>query len=137
MADRISKEKRSAVMSRIRSRDTTAEIVVRKLLHRMGYRYRLHARELPGTPDIVFRPRKKAILVHGCFWHQHDPKTCPLSKQPKSRQEYWLPKLRQNAERDRKNAEALAISGWQALVVWECEVKDTEALERKLADFLG
>lgn len=137
MSYKISKEKRSAIMSRIRSRNTKPEILVRKLIHRLGYRFRLHAKELPGTPDIVFRPKKKAIFVHGCFWHQHDPAVCSLSKQPKSRLDYWLPKLQRNVERDAANVNLLTSLGWEILIVWECEIADTVSLECKLAHFLG
>ena len=108
-------------MALIRKRDTKPELVVRRMVHRMGYRFRLHRRDLPGTPDLVFPARRKVILVHGCFWHRHD---CPLgSKAPRARPEYWIPKLERNRQRDVVTLESLAALGWTALVIWECEVR--------------
>ena len=101
----------------------------------MGYRYRLHAKELPSHPDIVFRPRHKVIFVHGCFWHLH--KNCPKCRLPKSRSDYWQPKLERNAERDREARRLLKRIGWRSLVVWECEIAQPERLARKLRRFLG
>jgi|APTNR8051073442_1049403.scaffolds.fasta_scaffold16396_1 DNA mismatch endonuclease (patch repair protein) len=125
----------SAHMRRIRKMDTKPELLVRRLVHAMGYRYRLHRRDLPGTPDLVFSARRQVIFVHGCFWHQHD---CPLgNKQPSANPGYWLPKLKRNVERDTLNRTALERAGWRALVVWECETRDTEALKDRIADFLG
>jgi DNA mismatch endonuclease (patch repair protein) len=122
-------------MSRIRKVDTRPELVVRTLLTRLGYRYRLHVRSLPGTPDLVFARRKKVIFVHGCFWHQHD---CTLgNKQPVTRKEYWLPKLRRNRIRDRASQSALQREGWKILVIWECETSDQSRLAAKLGRFLG
>jgi DNA mismatch endonuclease, patch repair protein len=118
----------SAHMRRIKKKDTKPEIAVRRLLHGLGYRFRLHRNDLPGTPDIVFPARKKVILVHGCFWHQH---ACSLGrKQPKTNQLYWGPKLARNVERDREARKALRAMGWQALVVWECQVRKNRVSER-------
>lgn len=121
-------------MSLIRSRDTKPELAVRRIVHGMGYRYRLHAKELPSHPDIVFRPRHKVIFVHGCFWHLH--KNCPKCRLPKSRSDYWQPKLERNAERDREARRLLKRIGWRSLVVWECEIAQPERLARKLRRFL-
>jgi len=121
-------------MTRIRKSDTNPELAVRHVAHRLGYRYRLHRRDLPGTPDMVFPSLKKIVLVHGCFWHQHD---CPMGKkQPAKRREYWIPKLARNQQRDVRNEAALRDLGFDVLVVWECEIRDGYALERRLASFL-
>ena len=122
-------------MRSIRKTDTTPELAVRKLLRELGVRYRLHARDLPGNPDIVMRGKKKAVLVHGCFWHQHSG--CKLAKRPSARPEYWLPKLARNQERDRLALAALSDLGWSTLVVWECELAELEGLRGKLKEFLG
>jgi len=111
---------RSAVMSRIRSRDTKPEMVVRRALHAAGLRYRLHRKELPGRPDLVFPGRRVVLFVHGCFWHQHG---CLLSHAPASRMEYWGPKLRGNRERDARNTLALETAGWTVMQIWECETR--------------
>jgi DNA mismatch endonuclease (patch repair protein) len=122
-------------MARIRKTDTKPEMLVRRMVHGLGFRYRLHRRDLPGKPDIVFSSRRKVIFVHGCFWHQHD---CRLgAKQPRARPEYWLPKLQRNKDRDTRNLEALHAAGWSALVLWECELHDAKAVERTLREFLG
>lgn len=135
MADTLTKAERSERMRLIRSRDTTPEKFVRKMLHGMGFRYRLHARTLPGRPDLVFAGRRKVIFVHGCFWHRHA--NCKLARLPKSRLEYWLPKLSANKERDEKNRRALGRLGWRSLVVWECQLSRPEVLARRLARFLN
>jgi DNA mismatch endonuclease (patch repair protein) len=109
-------------------------MVVRRLLHSLGYRYRIHAKDLPGKPDIVFRRRKKVILVHGCFWHQHS--ACREGRLPGTQQEYWIPKLGRNVERDKAHFENLKSAGWQALVIWECETLDLDTLEFRLRAFL-
>lgn len=109
-------------MARVRGKDTKPELMVRRFLHNAGLRFRLQARELPGRPDIVFRSRKIAVFVNGCFWHRHDDPDCKLSRLPKSRQEFWGPKLTSNAERDRRNIEALRELGWAVEVVWECNL---------------
>lgn len=121
-------------MARIRKTDTKPELLVRRMLYALGYRYRIHRRDLPGNPDIVFISRRKVIFVHGCFWHQHD---CPLgAKQPRARPEYWLPKLARNKERDAHNLSALHAAGWSTLVLWECQLDNNQALEGKLLKFL-
>lgn len=127
----------SYTMSRIHSKNTSPELMVRKITHQLGYRYRLHLKDLPGKPDLVFQSRKKVIFVHGCFWHHHDLPNCKNSKVPKSNPHYWIPKLLQNVERDRLNQTALADRGWKFLVVWECETKDKFTLEQQLLSFLG
>jgi DNA mismatch endonuclease (patch repair protein) len=133
--DRISPEQRSANMRAIRGKHTSPELTVRKMLTALGHRYRLHAKELPGKPDIVFRRRKKAIFVHGCFWHQHGIK-CSATHVPVSNTGYWKPKLDRNLARDAEHLAALTADKWQVLVVWECECKDTMKLERRLRRFL-
>ena len=129
-----SQEQISAQMRRIRKTDTKPELIVRSLIHRMGYRFRLHRRDLPGTPDLVFPGRRKVIFVHGCFWHQH---ACLLgSKQPKSNRNYWLPKLARNVERDAVGQRELVALGWTAIAVWECQTRDAASLARRIAAFL-
>ncbi|MFN7169593.1 MAG: very short patch repair endonuclease [Pannonibacter sp.] len=128
-------ERRSWTMSRVKSKDTTPEMIVRRLLHRMGYRYRLHGRALPGKPDIVFSSRRKLILVHGCFWHGHDCRRG--SRVPATRQDYWLAKIQRNRERDARNMDSLVQAGWSVMTVWECELKDHLVLEERLRSFLG
>jgi DNA mismatch endonuclease, patch repair protein len=124
-----------ARMAKIRKRDTRPELAVRRCAHRMGYRFRLHRADLPGTPDLVFPALRKVILVHGCFWHQH---VCPLgSKAPRTRQEYWFPKLARNVARDRIVRAQLEQQGWAVMVVWECETADHQALAPRLRAFLG
>lgn len=119
----------------IRKIDTKPELKVRQLAHRLGYRFRLHRRDLPGTPDLVFPGRRKIIFVHGCFWHRHD---CRLSGAvPSTRADYWAPKLRRNVERDQTARTKLAALGWEVLVLWECEVRDTDATKQRLNEFLG
>lgn len=123
-------------MSRVRARDTKPEMVVRQLLHAMGYRYRLHAKDLPGKPDIVFRRQRLAIFVNGCFWHRHPDPECRLARMPKSRLDFWLPKLEANRHRDVENEERLAALGWRVLLVWECELRDREQLGNILRRFI-
>jgi len=123
-------------MQAIRGKNTAPELAVRRELHRMGYRFRLHASDLPGRPDIVFRRRMKAIEVRGCFWHRHSAFECRNAVVPKSRREWWLAKLGSNVERDRRNLEAIEALGWDVLIIWECEVADA-GLGRRLATFLG
>ncbi|MER2251519.1 very short patch repair endonuclease [Methylorubrum podarium] len=118
-----------------RSKDTRPEMAVRSLLWGAGYRYRLHRRDLPGKPDIVFPGRRKVIFVHGCFWHQHEG--CRRASKPKSRMDYWRPKLERNRSRDAAAREGLSAGGWSSLVVWECEIKDLDALLVRLRSFLG
>lgn len=123
-------------MSGIRGKNTQPEMLVRRLLHAMGYRYRLHARELPGKPDIVFRRRRIAIFVHGCFWHRHPDPECRLARMPKSRVDFWQPKLEGNRMRDEANVAALEAMGWKVLLVWECQLRDREQLGNMLWRFI-
>ncbi|MCX7170887.1 MAG: very short patch repair endonuclease [Proteobacteria bacterium] len=132
--DRLTIIRRGVLMSKIRSTDTGPERQVRSLLHKMGYRFRLHRGGLPGTPDIVFPSRMKAIFVNGCFWHAH--KLCKKATLPKSNVHYWIPKLEANANRDTKNIAALKALGWRVLVLWECELPK-RSLEAKLSRFLS
>src|SRR5262245_31323677 len=119
----------AAVMKANKKRNTRPELIVRRLLHSLGYRYRLHARDLPGIPDIVFRTRQKAIFVHGCFWHQHQDPRCPLRTHPTTNTYYWKPKLRRNRQRDRKNEREIIELGWRSLTIWECELQDLNLLQ--------
>ncbi len=128
-------EARRRVMQANKCRDTAPELLVRRMLHRMGYRFRLHRRDLPGRPDLVFPGRRVVVQVHGCFWHQHPG--CRHARVPKSRQEYWVPKLAQNAERDHDNERRLAEMGWRVLVLWECELVDPGAVARRAERVLG
>jgi DNA mismatch endonuclease, patch repair protein len=125
---------RSANMRAIRSEGMRPELTVRRLVHGLGYRYRLHRRDLPGTPDLVFPIRKKLIFVNGCFWHSHG---CKSSHVPKSNLDYWLPKLKRNRARDRKNLKILVRQGWSALVIWECETLNNASLKSSVVEFLG
>jgi DNA mismatch endonuclease, patch repair protein len=134
MADTRTPAQRSRIMASVSQRNTGPEWSVRRLLHSHGFRYRLHDKRLPGNPDIVFPGRKKAIFVHGCFWHGHD---CPKGRAPKSRPEYWNPKLATNRKRDQLALDGLVELGWEHLVVWQCETKDMKALAQKLWVFLG
>ena len=135
MSDTVAPNKRSWIMRQVKSKDTSPERLVRSLLHGMGYRFRLHRRDLPGVPDIVFPGRKKVVFVHGCFWHGH---SCPRgARLPKTNKEYWRQKIAKNKERDRRRVEELQDLGWDVLVIWECETKDIDALRERLADFLG
>ncbi|MEL6467874.1 MAG: DNA mismatch endonuclease Vsr [Pseudomonadota bacterium] len=135
--DTLSRQERSKRMSLVRARDTKPEMRVRRLTHALGYRYRLHRRDLPGKPDLVFGPRRKVIFVHGCFWHRHPDPDCKLARLPKSRQDFWLPKLEGNRERDERNNAMLTEMGWDVLEVWECETADADALAKKIKGFLG
>lgn len=120
MGDVVSPEKRSLMMSGIRNKDTKPEIVIRKGLHAMGYRYRLHDSSLPGKPDLVLRKYQAVIFIHGCFWHVHN---CHLFKWPKSRAEWWRKKLLGNVEKDKQNIVTLKQNGWRVLLIWECALK--------------
>lgn len=133
--DVLTPEQRSRCMSRIRSRDTKPEIRVRKACHAMGYRFRLHRKDLPGKPDLVFPKHQKVIFVQGCFWHQHAG--CKLASRPKTNSSYWEPKLRRNVERDAKARSSLEEQGWSVLYVWECETKSHGSLIDRLAAFLS
>jgi DNA mismatch endonuclease (patch repair protein) len=134
MTDVFSKEKRSWIMSRVKGRDTKPEILVRSLVHRMGYRFRIHGRELPGNPDIVLPRHGKVIFVHGCFWHGHN--RCPRSKRPTTNKSFWNKKLDGNIKRDRRFRRSLVHKGWRILVVWQCEMREPDRLLRKLEKFL-
>ena len=134
MVDNRTTDSRSRLMSRIGSKHTKPELVVRSLLHRLGYRFRLHRKELPGRPDIVFIGRKKAIFVHGCFWHGHG---CRIGKLPKSNLEFWLPKIERNRARDREKRSELEQVGWMVEEIWQCEIKEFQTLESRLRSFLG
>ncbi len=118
-----------------RAKNTRPELLLRSALHSMGFRFRVHGRELPGTPDVVFPARGKAVWVHGCFWHSHAG--CRFATVPKTRPEYWIPKLARNRERDAEHERRLGECGWDSLVVWECELKDMEEVRARLRDFLG
>lgn len=124
-------------MSRIRGKDTKPELVVRRLIHGLGYRYRLHMAGMPGRPDLVFAGKRKVIFVHGCFWHRHPNPVCKLARMPKSRPEFWEPKLARNHARDQEVEQRLIESGWGVLTIWECELRDRDALAKKVKDFLG
>jgi DNA mismatch endonuclease (patch repair protein) len=133
--DTLSPVERSERMARIRSKNTKPELAVRRLTFAMGYRYRLHSRDLPGSPDLVFRSSKKVIFIHGCFWHGH--KGCKTANRPKSRTEYWDDKFARNKQRDARNQDVLKVLGWRYLVIWECELKDVKTLRKRLRAFLG
>lgn len=122
-------------MRRIRGKDSAPELIVRRLLHSLGYRYRLHRKDLPGRPDIVFTTRRKVIFVHGCFWHRHPG--CKFAYKPKTRLDFWSNKFQQNVQRDTRATAALTASGWSVLVVWECETSDAKLLTIRLRAFLG
>ena len=122
-------------MSRIGGKNTRPEMIVRSMLHKMGYRFRLHDRKLPGCPDIVLPKYKTVIFVHGCFWHQH--RGCRLAKTPTARPEYWKPKLRRNVTRDESTSAELIRQGWRVIVVWECETRDRNLLAARLAALIG
>lgn len=124
---------RSENMRRIRSKNTRPEMVVRRLIHSMGYRYRLHRKDIAGKPDISIRSRKTAIFIHGCFWHQHSG--CREGRMPKSNVAYWIPKLRRNVSRDEAALEYLSSLGWKTLVIWECETRDIDTLKNKILLF--
>lgn len=132
--DNLSPAERSERMARVRSKDTKPEMTVRRLAHGMGHRYRLHDRRVPGSPDMVFRGRRKVIFVHGCFWHGHD---CKLgARPPKSRTEFWSRKIAGNRERDNRTLDRVRDGGWTSLVIWECQLGDMEWLRRTLGEFL-
>ena len=134
MTDRLTPKHRSENMRRIRSRDTSPEMAVRRLAHKMGFRFRLHVAELPGKPDLVFPRLRRIIEVRGCFWHQHPG--CIDSHIPKTRISYWKPKLSRNQERDEENLRKLRRLGWKVLAIWECEVRNRKKLSSRLERFL-
>lgn len=132
--DVFSRKKRSQIMSRVSGKNTKPELLVRSLLHNMGYRFRLHRNDLPGKPDITLPKYKKIIFVHGCFWHSH--RNCQRSKRPTTNNEFWREKLDKNLERDEVSVNKLKKLGWDVHVVWTCEVKNTDKLRNKLFSFL-
>ena len=129
----MSRLERSQQMSLVRSKHTKPELLVRRLVHRMGYRYRLHQADLPGIPDLVFRSRRKVVLVHGCFWHGHK---CRLGRMPKSRLDYWSPKITGNRERDIRTLRDLRGMHWRVLVLWECQLHELGTVAKKIQNFL-
>jgi len=130
----VSPARRSEIMRRVRSKDTKPELIVRKLVHRLGFRFRLHSKRLPGHPDLVFASSRKVIFVNGCFWHRHD---CAAAETPLTNRQYWQAKQTRNAVRDKRNKATLLRLGWKTLVIWECEMKDREKLIRRLTRFLA
>lgn len=134
MADTVSPETRSRIMARVKSKGMKPEMKVRRLLHGLGYRYRLHRADLPGRPDLVFPSRRKVIFVNGCFWHRHDG--CPRVRIPTNNKDYWIAKLDRNHARDARNFAALQKLGWSALTVWECELGDLQSVTGRVVDFL-
>lgn len=133
--DTFTRQERSEIMRRVKSKDTTPERLVQSLLHRLGYRFRLHAAALPGKPDIVLPGRKTVVFVHGCFWHRHAG--CRRASTPTTRTEYWMPKFERTVARDRRNRRLLKKMGWTVIVIWECEVGKPDALSRKLKNRIG
>lgn len=132
--DVFSREKRSKIMSHISGKNTQPELLVRSLLHTMGYRFRLHRKDLPGKPDITLPKYRKVIFIHGCFWHGHTD--CPRAKRPTTNKKFWLEKLDKNRVRDKESIYKLKELGWEVLVIWTCEVNDTLKLKNKLLSFL-
>jgi DNA mismatch endonuclease (patch repair protein) len=132
--DKLTPAQRSALMRTIRKTNTRPEMVVRRLAHALGLRFRLHRRDLPGTPDLVLPRRRAVVMVHGCFWHQHNG--CQLARKPRSRLDYWLPKLDRNQARDAEARERLEADGWRVVVIWECESKDAELVTARLRPLL-
>lgn len=133
--DRYTRQKRSALMSKVRGKDTKPEKLVRSMLHRMGFRFRLHRKDLPGRPDIVLPKHRTVVFVHGCFWHRHPG--CKKTSFPQTNTRFWEAKLAGNMDRDARNMEELARLGWKVIVVWECELKDVDALSARLRRELG
>lgn len=132
--DNLSQTERSTIMSRVRSKNTKPELIVRSLVFSLGYRYRLYSRDLPGCPDIVFRNRRKVIFINGCFWHQHE--RCKHARVPKSRLEFWNMKFMDNKKRDKRVRNALYRQGWGVMTIWECQIKDVDRLSRRIRRFL-
>ena len=124
-------------MRTIKSRDSKIEKAVRSMLHRAGFRFRLHRKDLPGNPDLVFPGRKKVVFVHGCFWHQHPDPSCRISHRPSSNTKYWHPKFERTVARDARNINTLLEQGWDSLVLWECQMRNEDALLKKLIHFLS
>ena len=136
MTDNLSPADRAYCMSRIRSRNMRPERIVRSVVHSMGYRFRLHRRDLPGAPDLVLPRYRAVIFVHGCFWHWHTDPQCPIAGLPKSNLEYWRPKLTRTRVRDRQNEAALQGAGWSVLTIWECDLKDLDLVVSSVDAFL-
>jgi len=134
MVDNLSPVERSSLMRRVRGKDTKPEIAVRRVAHALGYRFRLHRRDLPGSPDIVFPKLRKAIFVHGCYWHRHD---CKKATVPKSNVSFWQNKFEANIERDRRNLVSLSEMGWLTMIVWQCETEKEENIAEMISNFLG
>ena len=134
MVDTVTPEERSEIMARVRSKNSRPEMLVRKIVFALGHRYRLHARSLPGCPDLVFRSKRKVIFVHGCFWHRHA--NCALARMPKSRLDFWTTKLEGNQKRDQRSKRALLRKGWKVLTIWECQLRDAVRLESRIKRFL-
>lgn len=132
--DPLSPEQRSERMSRVRGKNTKPELLVRRVVWSLRFRYRLHNKHLPGKPDLVFAGKRKVIFVHGCFWHQHD--NCHKYRMPQTKLDFWLPKLQGNAKRDALNQQLLRQRGWNSLVIWECQLKDTNKLTERITNFL-
>ncbi|WP_261521690.1 very short patch repair endonuclease [Burkholderia multivorans] len=132
--DKLTPEERSQLMAKVKSKNTTPEMIVRKLVFSMGYRYRLHDEKLPGKPDLVFPGKRKVILINGCFWHRHQG--CKFASTPQSRTDYWERKFERTVERDKKNIEELTSLGWECLVIWECELKNPDILKANISSFL-
>ena len=134
MVDMVPPERRSEIMRLITCKNTQPELIVRRILHRLGYRFRLHRKDLPGNPDIVLPKHRTVVFVHGCFWHHHNCRRG--NRVPKSNTEYWTSKIRRNSQRDKHNATLLHQLGWRRIVIWECQVKDTKTLCNRLANLL-
>jgi len=136
MTDTFTKTERSCIMAAVKSKDTTPELFVRRLVHSLGYRYRLHVRSLPGTPDLVFPRLRKVINVNGCFWHMHG---CARCRVPSSRRDYWIAKMQRNAARDKRTRRQLQRDGWGVMVIWECQIRlsHKDQLAKRIAAFLG
>jgi DNA mismatch endonuclease (patch repair protein) len=132
--DRLPPEKRSWLMGLVRAKNTNPEMAVRRIVFALGFRYRLHGKNLPGRPDIVLASRRSVIFVNGCFWHQHEG--CNRAKRPETRAEYWSAKLDENVERDRRNLLQLKSMGWRVLTIWECQLRRPNDISRKITRFL-
>jgi DNA mismatch endonuclease (patch repair protein) len=133
--DKLSKTQRSALMARVRSKDTSPERIVRRALTNLGVRYRLNGKDILGRPDIVFKGRRRVIFVHGCFWHQHAK--CRRAKRPTTRVEFWSRKLDGNVQRDKRTVKSLRAQGWSVLILWECQLSNVAALKKRLSGFLA
>ncbi len=134
--DTLTPAQRSERMGRVKGKSSAAERAVRSLVHRMGYRFRLHGANLPGKPDLIFASRRKLIFVHGCFWHRHPDPNCRLARLPKSRRDFWIPKLEGNRVRDLRIERELENLGWKSLAIWECQIRDTTFLKNEIRTFL-